>query len=221
MGIKSWLFGKDRGKGEGDDQTEALATLKKQLNTLEVQGKNLRRKSEEQKTLARQMLKEGNKIGAKQALTRSNIYLQKYNKLENMKLNLSSQIDVIQEAGGYKETQKGTKAVDRIMEDVTPLDVERTMAEMEDQRDRLDMMSESLADTTAIEMNLEGDFMDNIDDQLAAMELEIQSEAHGDLPEPGTKTTSAPATETEDKEDVSDLEKELQDLEKELSSSEE
>jgi len=223
MGIKSWLFGKDRNGGtKKDKQQEAIATLKKQLNNMEVKGKKLQRQAEEQKLMARKMLKSGNKAGARQALTRSNIYLQNYNKLQNTQLNLQSQIDTIQNATDTVELVQamkvGTEVVGNVMGEVDAMDVERTMAEMEDQRDQLDMMNEALADTTGIEMTLDGDFADSIDDQLAAMEMEIQ----GDLPEAGVATpeTETSKPETEKKEDSSDLEKELEALKKELDASE-
>lgn len=226
MGIKSWLFGKDREDEGQDKEAEAIAKLKKQLNALEVEGRNLLRKSEEQKKVARQMLQSGNKIGAKQALTRSNLYMQKYNQIQNMSLNLSTQIDTISSAKSTAETldalKGGSQIVEETLEKVSPVDVERTMAEMDDQRDRISLMTESLSDTTSLEMDLDGEFADSIDDQLAAMELEMQSESHGDLPDAGMKASttepSEPITEKSEtkEEDTSDLEDELKSLQKEL-----
>ena len=43
------------------------------------------------------------------------------------------------------------------------------MVEMDDQRDRIAMMSEALSDTTSLEMDLDGEFADSIDEQLAAL----------------------------------------------------
>ncbi len=217
MGIKAWLFGKDR-KSE-DKEAEAIAKLKKRLNELDIEGKNYLRKSEEEKNVAKKMLKSGNKIGAKQALTRANLFLQKYNQVQNMSLNLSTQIDTISTAKSTTETVKalkvGSTVVDETLKTVSPEDVERTMVEMEEQRDRISMMTEALADTTALELDLEGEFADSIDDQLAAMEMELQEEASGSLPEPSLKelkTTDKEKT----KDDASDIEDELKALKKEL-----
>ncbi|MCY3411390.1 MAG: Snf7 family protein [Candidatus Heimdallarchaeota archaeon] len=217
MGIKSWLFGKD--KQSGDKETEAIALLKKRLNSLEIEGRNMLRKAEEQKTVAKTMLKQGNKIGAKQALTRSSLHMQKYNQIQNQSLNLSTQIDTISSAKSAAETVKalqvGSQVVEKTLHEVSPEDVERTMIEMDDQRDRIAMMSEALSDTTSLEMDLDGEFVDSIDDQLASLEMEIQAESHGSLPEAGTRTNETlPESSTE--EANTDLTDELKALKKEL-----
>ena len=141
--------------------------------------------------------------------------------MQNTQLNLQTQIDTIENATDTVELVQamkiGTEVVTGVLSEVNAVDVERTMAEMEDQRDQLDMMNEALSDTTGIEMTLEGDFADSIDDQLAAMEIEMQ----GDLPEASVATaTEQPTTETEKKENSSELEKELEALKKELDASE-
>ena len=168
MGIKDWLFGKEK-KGSKDEKAEAIQKLKKQLNSLEVEGRNLIRKSDEQKTVAKSMLRAGNKIGAKQALTRSGLYLQKYNQVQNMSLNISTQVDTISTAKSTVETVEALKVGSQVVEDslaqVSPIDVERTMAEMEDQRERISFMSESLSDVSGLEIDLDGEMVDGIDDQ--------------------------------------------------------
>ena len=219
MGIKSWLFGKDR--KTGDKETEAIAQLKKRLNSLEIEGRNVLRKAEEDKEVAKIMLKQNNRIGAKQALTRSSLYMQKYNQIQNMSLNLSTQVDTISSAKSAAATVKalkiGGQVVEAALNEVSPQDVERTMVEMDDQRDRISMMSEALADTTSLEMDLDGEFADSIDDQLASLELEMQSESHGTLPEAGT--AAAPIkSETVKEEENTDLADELKNLQKELES---
>jgi hypothetical protein len=217
MGIKSWLFGKDK---KENVEAEAIQKLKKQLNSLEVEGRNQLRKSEEQKQAAKAMLRSGNKVGARQALTRGSLYMQKYNQTQNMSLNLSTQIDTISTAKSTAETvtalKTGGDVVEETLAKVSPIDVERTMAEMDDQRERIQIMSESLSDVTSLEMDLDGEFADSIDDQLAALELEMQADSHGDLPEAGVAETTTPVTEEKESE-TSDLEDELKSLKKELS----
>ncbi|MCE7734572.1 MAG: SNF7 family protein [Candidatus Heimdallarchaeota archaeon] len=221
MGIKDWLFGKGS-KGSKDEKAEAIQKLKKQLNSLEVDGRNLIRKSDEQKSVAKTMLRSGNKIGAKQALTRSSLYLQKYNQVQNMSLNISTQIDTISTATSTAETvealQIGSQVVEESLAQVSPMDVERTMADMEDQRERIGFMSEALSDVSGLEIDLDGEMVDGIDDQLAALELEMESESHGDLPTAAATTVTTPES-TDKEEDTSDLQKDLKDLEKELDKS--
>ena len=222
MGIKDWLFGKEK-KGQTDNKAEAIQKLKKQLNSLEVEGRNLLRKSEEEKTAAKSMLKAGNKIGAKQALTRSSLYMQRYNQVQNMSLNLGTQVDTIATAQSTTETVQALKVGSEVIEDaltqISPVDVERTMLEMEDQRERISFMTESLSDVSGLEVDLDGDMVDAIDDQLAALELEMESDSHGDLPTAATTTVSTPTSTAKTGEDTSDLEKDLKDLEKELDES--
>ena len=67
---------------------------------------------------------------------------------------------------------------------------------------------------------VEDEMVDAIDDQLAALELEMESESHGVLPTAATTTVSNPESTVKAGDDTSDLEKDLKDLEKELDESE-
>ncbi|NDB30708.1 hypothetical protein EB155_14425, partial [archaeon] len=182
MGFLDWLFGRDRKKDDiGDSkELEAIATLKKQLNNMEIKGNKLQRQVGEQKDLAKNMLKIGNKIGAREALVRSNVYLQKYNQLSNSRLNLQTLIDNISDATDAKELVSamkiGNQVVSEMISEVETEDLEKTMIEMEENRDRVDIMNETLADTTAIETNMSMEFTEGIDEQLAALEMEISGE---------------------------------------------
>ena len=117
MGMKNWLFGTKR-----KDDAEALATLKAQINRYEHESRNLERQADEQKSLAAKMLKSGNKAGAKQALKRRAIYMKRLNQVQNMLMNLQSQIDSIQTATSTVDTVKamelGTKVVKTKMQEV-------------------------------------------------------------------------------------------------------
>ncbi|OLS27394.1 MAG: hypothetical protein HeimC2_12340 [Candidatus Heimdallarchaeota archaeon LC_2] len=222
MGIKEWLFGKEK-KGQTDNKAEAIQKLKKQLNSLEVEGRNQLRKSDEEKIAAKSLLRSGNKIGAKQALTRSSLYAQRYNQIQNMSLNLSTQIDTISTAQSTSETVSalkiGSEVIEETLTQISPADVERTMVEMEDQRERISFMTDSLSDVSGLEIDLDGDMVDAIDDQLASLELEMESESHGALPTAATTTISTPESSVKTGEDTSDLEKDLKDLEKDLDDS--
>jgi len=221
MGLKDWLFGKER-KSSSKPEAEAVQQIKKQLNSLELESKNLLRKSEEQKSAAKMMVKSGNRAGAKQALTRSTLFLQRYNQIQNMSLNLSTQVEAISTAKFTADTvkvlEKGSTIVEETLAQVSPIDVERTMAKMDEQRDKINMMSESLSDISNMEMDLDVDMMDNIDEQLASLELEMNEESHGDLPIAGTGVTAEPTTAdtSVSPEKKSEIDSELDALEKEL-----
>ncbi len=217
--IKDWLFGKDK-KSKANKEAEAIALLKKRLNRYEIEARNLQTKAEEQKALAKQMLASGNKAGARQALMRSNLYMQKYNNTQNMMLNLHTQIETISNAKETAETVKalkvGSDVVEEALGEIGEMDADRIMIELEEQRDRLNVMNEALSDVSGLEMELEGEFADNIDDQLAALELEMEASKHGTLPEVGTVAPVSTKEPTEEKEEKSDLEDELEALKKEL-----
>ncbi|MHA1303263.1 MAG: Snf7 family protein [Candidatus Heimdallarchaeaceae archaeon] len=218
MGLKNWLFGTKR-----KDDAEALATLKAQINRYEHESRNLERQADEQKSLAAKMLKSGNKGGARQALKRRAIYMKRLNQVQNMLMNLQSQMDSIQTATSTVETVKamelGTKVVKTKMQEVDVEKTEKVMDEVMAQRDEIEMMTEALSDTSLSEGIL--DFEDDvaIDDQLAQLEAEMQLGQTEDLPDisglPSTPTEKPKAKEKE--EDTSDLEAELEALKKQLS----
>ena len=78
-------------------------------------------------------------------------------------------------------------------------------------------MNEALADISSHEMDLDSEFADSIDDQLAALEMEVVSSTHGSLPEAGTKTATPSKAETEE-ESTDDLKAMLNEMNTELDS---
>ncbi|MCG3219717.1 MAG: Snf7 family protein, partial [Candidatus Heimdallarchaeota archaeon] len=169
--IKNWLFGDSSSDKEGESTTK----LKSQLNRLELESKNLKRQSEEQKELAAQMLENGNRNGAKQALQRRSIYMNRLNQMQNQLMNITSMLDSIQTVRGTAEVvtamKSGTEVIDETLSEVSEVDAERTMIEAESQMDRIATMTEALSDTTFSEtMGLDVDDIDNIDAELDAME---------------------------------------------------
>ncbi len=216
--LKNWLFGKS---ADQDKESEAIAQLKKRLNKYEIESRNLLTKSEEEKNLARRMVAEGNKSGARQALKRANLYQQKYNKTQNLMLNLHTQVETISSAKDTVETVKALKSGSEIVEtsigEINKIDADRVMIELEEQRDRLNVVNEALSDISGIDMELEDDYADNIESQLEALEMEVESKKHGELPEAGTKTVDWEAGEEKKEEKgKGDLENELESLKKEL-----
>jgi len=91
--IKNWLFGKDKPK-----DTESIAKIRRVINKYTLQSRRLTQQSDEQKDIAKTMMKSGNKAGAKQALMRRQLYLKKLNETQNKILNLQGMIESISEA---------------------------------------------------------------------------------------------------------------------------
>ncbi|MHA1114913.1 MAG: SNF7 family protein [Candidatus Heimdallarchaeum aukensis] len=216
MGMKNWLFGTKR-----KDDAEALATLKAQINRYEHESRNLERQADEQKSLAAKMLKSGNKAGAKQALKRRAIYMKRLNQVQNMLMNLQSQIDSIQTATSTVETVKamelGTKVVKTKMQEVDVEKTERVMDEVMSQRDEIEMMTEALSDTALSESILDYEDDVAIDDQLAQLEAEMNLGKTEELPDLSDLPSTPSEKPTEKEEDTSDLEAELASLKKKLS----
>ncbi len=218
MGLKNWLFGEKR-----DSEAAAIATLKAQINRYEHETRNLERQADEQKILAAKMLKAGNKAGAKQALKRRAIYMKRLNQVQNMLMNLQSQMDSIQTVSSTVETVKamevGTKVVKTKMQEVDVEKTEKVMDEVAAQRDEIEMMTEALSDTSLSEGILDFEDDQAIDEQLAQLETEMQLGQTEELPDiSGLPSTPDDIPKSKQKEeDTSDLEEELKSLKKQLS----
>lgn len=217
MGLKNWLFGESRKEDSG-----ALATLKAQINKYEHEGRNLERQADEQKVLASKMLQAGNKSGARQALKRRTVYTKRLNTVHNMLMNLQAQMDSIQTAKSTVDTVKamdiGTKIVDQQFTEISPEKAERVMDKVITQRDKLEMMTETLTDS-ALSDGILGIEDDNaIDEQLAQLEAEMELGTTTSLPDlSGLPATPSGAAKEE--EDTSELEAELEGLRKKVSDS--
>lgn len=216
MGLKDWLFGRPKNRN-----TEAMATLKAQLNRKQLEAKNFLRQSEEQKTVARRLSDSKNKVGARQALMRSRLYMQKYNQVQNQVMNLQSTVEAIMNAESTVQTVEamdvGSDAIDTALSRVSEVDTERVMDKLETQQERISFMNEALSDTSLMEMDLmdEGDL--SVEEELAQWEAEAAVGSSSGLPSvPTSLDTTSPSTESKEKptEDVSDLEAELEALKK-------
>ena len=221
--LKDWLFGKDK-KTKKEKEAQAIASLKKQLNRYELESQNLLRKIEEQRNYAKQLIARGNKKGAAAALKRAKIYEKRYNQIQNTMMNLGTMIDNIQQAKSTAETVKAMEVagevIDQTIEEVPPEKTEEIMMKMEEQREKISMMTESISDPDFAEMELDFDDLEDVDSELEMLELEVQKGQVGELPTPTATTTPSASpvmsTGNEEKEDSSDVESELEKLKKEL-----
>ena len=226
--LKDWLFGKDS-KSKESKEEQAITKLKKQINRHEVESQNLLRKINEQRKIARQMLAQNNRKGAKDALTRAKIYEQRYNQTQNTIMNLQSMLDNIQRVKDTAETvtalESAGEVVEETLEVVTPERAEEVMARMEDQRDRIQDMSAAISDPAFSELELDVDASDEIDAELDAMMAEMQTETVGELPTPSTASVTPTETPTvaseadKTSEESGDVLDELASLKKELDES--
>jgi len=223
MGIKNFLFGDKRRK-----PSETIAKLRAVINRYELKSRAIRRKADEQRSLAMDMLRDGNKMGAKKSLLRRQLYLKKLESTENKILNMNRVIetietvkDNIQLAGALKEADV---VINEGLREVGPEVTEELMVRLEEGMERASMADEALADVTSAEAELEIEIEDAIDAEIAAMERQLVGTEAGTT-EPVSRTPAERPRETRvvDKEKLEaeekEIEKELKLLKKQLESS--
>ncbi|MBD3192018.1 MAG: hypothetical protein GF308_15330 [Candidatus Heimdallarchaeota archaeon] len=205
--IKNWLFGEDEPK-----DTESIARIRRVINKYTLQSRRLSQQADEQKTVAREMMKSGNKAGAKQALMRRQLYLKKLNDTQNKILNLQGMIEAISEAQDVAETtgaiKDGVDVIEGTLKDVSPADTERAMFEMQSSMEKVSYASEALADTSFSETELDMDMEDMIDQEMRELEMELSLGQVDELPDVESTT---PTTPTREKEPVEEEEEEISD----------
>ncbi|MHA1245581.1 MAG: Snf7 family protein [Candidatus Heimdallarchaeota archaeon] len=212
--VKNWLFGKDKPK-----DTESIAKIRRVINKYTLQSRRLSQQADEQKGLARDMMKGGNKAGAKQALMRRQLYLKKLNETQNKILNLQSMIESISEAKDVADTTKaiqdGVGVIEDTLKNVTPADTERAMFEMQSSMEKVSFASDALADTSFSETELDLDMDDMIDQEMRELEMELSLGQVDELPDVGvstgpTKTTKVTEEEDEIGDEISELRRKIE-----------
>ncbi|MEA2070444.1 MAG: Snf7 family protein [Asgard group archaeon] len=210
--IKNWLFGKDKPK-----DTESIAKIRRVINKYTLQSRRLSQQADEQKSIARDMMKTGNKAGAKQALMRRQLYLKKLNETQNKILNLQGMIESISEAKDVAETTKaikdGVDVIEDTLQDVSPADTERAMFEMQSSMEKVAFGSEALADTSFSETELDLDMEDMIDQEMQELEMELSLGQVEELPDVAEGTPRKQPTKTEPEEEI---EEDIEELRKKI-----
>ena len=223
MGIKNFLFGDKRRK-----PSETIAKLRAVINRYELKSRAIRRKADEQRSLAMDMLRDGNKMGAKKSLLRRQLYLKKLESTENKILNMNRVIETIETVKDNIELSGALKEADVVinegLREVGPEVTEELMVRLEEGMERAGMADEALADVTSAEAELELEIEDAIDAEIAVMEKHLLG-AEAAATEPVSRTSVERPKETRvvDKEKLeaeeAEIEKELKLLKKQLESS--
>lgn len=223
MGIKNFLFGDKRRK-----PSETIAKLRAVINRFELKSRAIRRKADEQRSLAMEMLRDGNKMGAKKSLLRRQLYLKKLESTENKILNMNRIIETIETVKDNIELSGALREADIVinegLREVGPEVTEELMVRLEEGMERASMADEALADVTSAEAELELEIEDAIDAEIAAMEKQLVG-AEAVTTEPVSRTSVERPKETRivDKEKLeaeeAEVEKELKLLKKQLESS--
>ena len=219
MGLRDWLFGRGKNKN-----AEAISVLKAQINRKELESENYSRLAQEQEKVAKRMVKQRNRQGAKQALIRSRTYFNRYNQSQNQVINLQSAVDTIMNASSSVQTVEamdvGVSAIEESLGKVSEVDTEEVLTRLEAQQERIAIMNESLGDITSVEMeaiDLDDDL--SIDDQLDLWEADQGNLVVDDTENVENLRTEEAITtpELEEKEDTADIENELRALRKKVS----
>ena len=187
MGIKGWLFGnKDR------KPPETIAALRGVINRYIIRTRGLRRQSDEQRALARDMMQDGNKVAARQALLRRSLYMRELNNTYNKTMNIQRVIDAIRSAQDNIVMAGALKQADDVirvsLRDAAPERIEEIMMSVEDSIEQVSYTDEILSDTSMSESGLVEDELTALDSQLEALEAELMLEEKGELPTPAVRT---------------------------------
>lgn len=204
MSIKGWLFGNKKRK-----PAETVAALRGVINRYIIRSRALRRQADEQRGLARDMLKDGNKVAAKQALLRRTLYMRDLNNTYNKTMNIQRVIDAIRSAQDNIVMADALKQADDVirvsLRDAAPERIEEIMMSVEDSIEQVGYTDEILSDTSMSESGLLEDELMGLDSQLEALETELLLEEKGELPAAATRT---PAVRTSTKREPSPTSKE-------------
>jgi len=155
------------------------------------------------------MLKDGNKVAAKQALLRRTLYMRDLNNTYNKTMNIQRVIDAIRSAQDNIVMADALKQADDVirvsLRDAAPERIEEIMMSVEDSIEQVSYTDEILSDTSMSESGLLEDELMGLDSQLEALEAELLLEEKGELPAAATRT---PAVRTSTKREPSPTSKE-------------
>jgi hypothetical protein len=223
MGIRNFLFGDKRRK-----PSETIAKLRAVINRYELKSRAIRRKADEQRSLAIEMVRDGNKMGAKKSLLRRQLYLKKLESTENKILNINRVIETIETVKDNIELSGALREADVVinegLREVGPEVTEELMVRLEEGMERAAMADEALSDVTSAEAELDLEIEESIDAEIAAMESQLLA-AEGVTTEPASRTSAEKPKETRvaGKEKLeaeeAEIEKEIKLLKKQLETS--
>jgi hypothetical protein len=214
------LFGKKKATPQ-----KTIAVLRRTINKLNVTATKMKRQSDEQRVMAKEFLKAGNKTVAKQALMRRQLYLKQMNLTYNKVFNLQRTISALETAGSNIEVANAMEQADVAIQDAlktaSPERIEKTMLRSQEGIERITMTDEILGDTSFAESELEFEEEAGLDAEMEALMGEFSIESESELPDITGPIEIEPAPEKETPEkkkaDTKELEKLRKELERELS----
>ncbi|XP_020588761.1 vacuolar protein sorting-associated protein 32 homolog 2-like [Phalaenopsis equestris] len=181
------LFGKPK------EQTNALATLEKLSETLEMLEKKekvLMKKAATEVEKAKEYTKAKNKKAAIQCLKRKKLYEQQVEQLGNFQLRIHDQMIMLEGAKATTETvdalRTGAAAMKAMQKATNIDDVDKTMDQINEQTENMKQIQEALAAPVGAAADFDEDELEAELEELEGAELEEM------LLEPATSAPSAP-----------------------------
>ncbi len=179
--------------------------------------------SNEQKDLAAQLVREGNRIGAREALKRKKMYIQQLNSTHGKIANLRKVVDTIRSTEDNvaltKVLQQADVTIQASLAEASPEITERTMVSLEESMERASMVEESLTDSSLTDIGLEDEW-EALDDELAALEAEVEAATSTATPASPVTTPvsskSTPVAEEKTSSKSDELEDEIAKMKKQL-----
>lgn len=215
------------------ESTQTVAELRQAIKQFSIRGKALQRMADEEDQLANQMLRDGNRRGAGQALKRRAGYMKQLNMTYGKIATLEKLIDTIRTTQDNVTMQQvltqADREIQRSIRVASPEKTEEIMLSLEESVEQAAFVDEALGSTTLTEIGMEVEELDSIESQLAAREAALAAEsspqatsAPAATAAPSTSQaateTAAPAKTQDDKELQDEVEKMKKELEKELKS---
>lgn len=215
------------------ESTQTVAELRQAIKQFSIRGKALKRMADEEDQLVNQMLRDGNRRGAGQALKRRQGYMKQLNMTFGKIATLEKLIDTIRTTQDNVTMQKvltqADREIQRSISVASPEKTEEIMLSLEESVEQAAFVDEALGSTTLTEIGMDVEELDSIETQLAAREAALATESSPQATSAPAVTTApstdaaiaeptTPAKTQNDKELQDEVEKMKKELEKELKS---
>ena len=175
---------------------QTIAQLQKTINQFTLKSRQLKAQADKEQELAKLNLKNGNKAGATQALKRRQMYMAQLNASHNKVANLRRIISTIQSTEDNvimtRVLREADTAIQSSLAEASPEATEEIMAGLEESIEAASMAEEVLSGTSLTDIGLSIDDQEMVDDQLAALQAEIDAEGVQVSPTPGEPISTSP-----------------------------
>ncbi|MFX0113080.1 MAG: Snf7 family protein [Candidatus Hodarchaeota archaeon] len=214
------------------ESTQTIAELRQAIKQFNIRGNALKRMANEEDQLVDQMLRDGNRKGAAQALKRKQGYMKQLNMTYGKVATLEKLIDTIRTTQDNVTMQKvltqADREIQRSLRIASPEQTEEIMLSLEESVEQAAFVDEALGSASLTEIGMDVEELDSIEDQLARREAALATETRPQVTTPTTTAIPAadvtatvgekPRKTAKDEDLQAEVEKMKKELEKELKS---